>query len=451
MSDYDDGRPRDVDAERAVLGAMLLGSDRSDPHPVAVVTATLERRDFSVENHGELFAVIAEMWEHGRPTDPIAVAALLGDRNLLLRMGGAPYLHTLTAATPTTANAGYYADIVADRAARARLVDAADAIRQVAMFSSDVTSDVQARALDAMEAATASRAVAEDDGGWLSELADDYLDAWDDNGTLGVAAPIRALNDALGGGRGLLPGQFAIVAARPGVGKSVLLTDWCLAAARRGEASVLATMEMNRNEVMDRFVAATCKLRLEDVQSRNLRGEDRAKAQAAVREIAQLPVKIVDRSALTTARLRAIARQASRSNDGLALLAVDYVQLLTPADPKLGQRESYDGFSRDLKVLAGELGVPVLAAAQLNREAEGRPDKVPRLSELKGSGSFEQDANVVMLLHRPDYYDHTDRAGQCDVHIAKNRNGPTTTVTVDHQLQYARFRGAHPDSLYAVA
>lgn len=441
--------PHDLEAERAVLGAMLLATDKIEPHPIATAVTTLAAGDFYRETHSELFRVICELWEHGEPTDPINVSSTLADRKLLMRLGGAPYLHTLIAAVPVVANAGYYADIVADKAQRRRLLEAGQRVAQLAVHGGkDDTADILERARQTVDdATTAVTADDAEDGAWLGDLVDPQIDSWTEDEPQGVPAPFADLNEVLSGVR---PGQLVLIAARPGIGKSAIATDWARYAAKGALPTLLVSLEMGRREITERIIAAESKVRLADIRARSLSPQDRYRVERKRAAIAKLPVRIEDRFALTLARLRATAQEMARSDGGLKLLILDYIQLLTPSDPKVARREQVDAFSRGLKSLAKELHVPVIALAQLNRGPEARTDKKPMMSDLRESGALEQDADIVILISRPDAFERDDpRAGEADLILAKNRNGPTATITVAHQLHYARFadiaRGDEPD------
>lgn len=430
-----DDRPRDEGAERAVLGAMMLDATAIDT-AIRVLTA----EDFYRPIHSILFATIAGLYDAGRPADAVAVAADLHDSGNLLRVGGAPYLHDLLAAVTTTANVGHWADIVADRARRARLVDAAIRVRQLAT-SHDVDGDPQRvfdRARDIVEAATASRADPTG-GGWIGDMLDEHIASWDQPLIPGVPAPYYDLNDLLGG-LGAQPGQLIIIAARPGMGKSVNGNDWVVAAAKAERPALLFCLEMTRREVMNRILAAEAGVRLADIRAREIDDYDAHKIETARKVLRELPIRIEDQFGMSLPEIRATARETARDT-GLGLIVVDYLQLMVGADPRAPREQQVSGFSRGLKMLAKELEVPIIGISQLNRGPTQRPDHEPHLSDLRESGSLEQDADAVMLLHRPDYYDkESPRSGEVDIHVAKQRDGATGTVTVAHQLHYSRFR-----------
>lgn len=444
MSEYDDpgddlepddpdaDRPRDIPSERSVLGAMMLSVDAA-----AECVTILAPEDFYRPTHGDLFATIAGLVDQGKPTDPLAVAAAYEPRKLM-RLGGAPYLHTLISGVPTAVNAVYYAEIVRDRSLRAQMLDAGARIRQLATQGSiGDTAAVLGRAQETIEALTRGAARDDADGAWIASAIADELDAWEQPQEAGLATGYTDLDDLLGG---LGAGQFVIVAGRPGIGKSVVATDVGRHAAERGAAVLHFSLEMSRREVMKRHIAAMAKVRLRDINQRSWTAHERTLMAAKAAELRETCYRIEDGANVTMAVIRAKARAMARSQTGLNLLIVDYLQLLESGGRVESRQQEVSEFSRALKLLAKELGIPIVALCQLNRGPEQRNDKRPQLSDLRESGSLEQDADIVILLNRPDAYERDDpRAGEADLIVAKHRNGPTATITVGHQLHYARF------------
>lgn len=432
--DEDDPRPRNLDAERAVLGAMMLNGD-----VVGEVQRLVSADDFHTSAHATIFTRIVGLFEGGQPVDPIAVSTALARANELQRVGGAPYLHTLISDVPTASNAGYYAELVAEAAARARLVDTAVYIRQLA--TSGNSDFVVEQAREAFERATASRDAAADTGAWVGDVIDDHVASWDDDDPeVGIEWPYLDVQDLT---NGLKPGQLVVVAGRPGVGKSTVAMDMARHAAR-GKASVMfASLEMTRDELLMRLACAEAGVRFSEVR-RGRRGtlswNERCRVREAQERIKDMPLRIEDQFDMTLGQIRAAARKMARSQRGLDMLVVDHIGLVTPADTRVNRQEQVAGFSRGLKNLAKELAIPVIEVAQLNRGPEQRIDKKPQLSDLRESGALEQDADMVVLVYRPDAFEYDNpRAGEADLIVAKHRGGPTATITVAHQLHYCRF------------
>lgn len=254
---------------------------------------------------------------------------------------------------------------------------------------------------------------------------------------MGVKTGITDLDGVI---HGLQGGQMIIIAARPGVGKSTLATDIARSCSiSQNLTSVIFSLEMSRGEIMMRVLSAECKIRLQDMRGGHMSDDDWTRLARRMGEINDAPMFIDDSPNLTMMEIRAKARRLKQRND-LRLIVVDYLQLMTSGKRVESRQQEVSEFSRNLKLLAKELDVPVIAVSQLNRGPEQRTDKRPLLSDLRESGSLEQDADLVILLNRPDAWDRDDpRAGEADLIIAKHRAGPTSTITVAHQLHYSRF------------
>jgi replicative DNA helicase len=239
---------------------------------------------------------------------------------------------------------------------------------------------------------------------------------------------------------GLHPGQMIIIAARPGIGKSTLGLDLARSCSvRHGMSSVIFSLEMSRTEIVMRMLSAEAKIRLQDMRGGRMSDDDWTRLARRMSEISEAPLFIDDSPNMTMMEIRAKARRLKQRND-LKLIVVDYMQLMTSGKRVESRQQEVSEFSRQLKLLAKELEVPVVAISQLNRGPEQRTDKRPMLADLRESGSLEQDADMVVLIHRPDAWERDDpRAGEADLILAKHRAGPTATVTVAHQLHYSRF------------
>ena len=428
--------PQDLAAEQSVLGGMMLSKDA-----IADVVEALHPGDFYRPAHQAVFDCILDLYSRGEPADPITVSAELERRGELGRVGGAPYLHTLIATVPTAANAGYYAEIVAEKAVLRRLVEAGTRIVQMGYSGGDgdiaqVVDRAQAQIYDVTERHTSEDyAILED----LLQPTMDELDAIASRGAgpHGVPTGFADLDDQL---HGLHPGQMIILAARPGVGKSTLGLDIARSCSvKHGMTSVIFSLEMSRTEIVMRLLSAEAKIRLQDMRGGRMNDDDWVRLARRMSDIGEAPLYIDDSPNMTMMEIRAKARRLKQRND-LRLIVVDYMQLMSSGKRVENRQQEVSEFSRNLKLLAKELEVPVVAISQLNRGPEQRQDKRPMLSDLRESGSLEQDADVVILLNRPDAWERDDpRAGEADFIIAKHRAGPTTTVTVAHQLHYSKF------------
>ncbi|MFC9994320.1 replicative DNA helicase [Nocardia sp. NPDC127526] len=429
--------PHDMAAEQSVLGGMLLSKDA-----IADVVEVIRPGDFYRPAHQAVYDAVLDLYGRGEPADPVTVAATLDRRGDLKRIGGAPYLVTLTQTVPTAANAGYYAEIVAEKAILRRLVEAGTRIVQYGYAGADgqdvaeVVDRAQAELYDVTERRSS------EDFMPLEELLQPTMDEIDSIASrggisLGVPTGFTELDELT---NGLHPGQMIIVAARPGVGKSTLGMDFMRSCSiKHGLASVIFSLEMSRTEIVMRLLSAEAKIKLGDMRSGRMSDDDWTKLARRMSEISEAPLFVDDSPNLTMMEIRAKARRLKQRHD-LRLVVVDYLQLMTSGKKVESRQQEVSEFSRSLKLLAKELEVPVIAISQLNRGPEQRTDKRPMVSDLRESGSLEQDADMVILLHRPDAFERDDpRGGEADLIVGKHRNGPTATITVAHQLHLSRF------------
>jgi replicative DNA helicase len=434
---FDRQPPQDIPAEQSVLGGMLLSKDA-----IADVLEVLQPGDFYQPKHQVVYDCVLDLYGRGEPADPIIVSAELERRGELARIGGAPYLHTLIATVPTAANARYYAEIVSEKAVLRRLIEAGTRIVQLGHNGAEGAEidDVVDRAQSAIYEVTERRTG--DDFVALEELLQptmDEIDAIASRGgqAQGIPTGFTDLDQLT---NGLHPGQMIIVAARPGVGKSTLGLDVARCASiKHGQTSVIFSLEMSRTEIVMRMLSAEARIRLADMRGGRMNDEDWTRLARRMSEISEAPLFIDDSPNMTMMEIRAKARRLKQRH-GLKLIVLDYMQLMTSGKRVESRQQEVSEFSRNLKLLAKELEVPLIAISQLNRGPEQRTDKRPMLADLRESGSLEQDADMVILINRPDAWERDDpRAGEADLIVAKHRAGPTNTITVAHQLHYSRF------------
>jgi replicative DNA helicase len=412
---------------------MLLSKDA-----ISDVVEILRERDFYRPAHELIYDAIVDLYGRGEPADPVTVSAELTKRGDLVRAGGAPYLHTLISSVPTAANAGYYAKIIRERAIMRRLVEAGTKIVQLGYTDEGEVDDAVDQAQAEVFAVTERRQA--EDYVQLSELLPAAYDEIEkiSAGVVGegVKTGFKDL-DALT--NGFHPGNMIVLAARPAVGKSTLGLDIArYASIHKRETSVIFSLEMSRSEITMRMLSAEARVPLNNIRSGQLGEEEWAKMARRMGEISDAPLFIDDSPNLSLMEIRAKARRLKQRHN-LRLVVIDYLQLMTSGKRVENRQQEVSEFSRQLKLLAKELNVPVVAISQLNRSPEQRSDKKPMLSDLRESGSIEQDADVVILLHREDLYDSQNRSGEADLIVAKHRNGPTRTITVSAQLHLARF------------
>jgi replicative DNA helicase len=427
--------PNDVAAEQSVIGAMMLSKDA-----IADVVEVLREGDFYRPSHQTLFAAVIDLYGRGEPVDAVTVAAELTKAGELGRVGGAPYLHTLVSMVPTAANAGYYARIVREQAILRRLVEAGTRIVHMGYTGTGDVDDMVDRAQAEVYEVTDRRS--SEDYLPLSSIMGDALSEIEaisnrSGEMVGVPTGFADLDSLTNGLHG---GQMIIVAARPSLGKSTLGVDFCRSASiKHGLTSVIFSLEMSRSEIVMRLLSAEAQVPLHHMRSGNMTDADWNKLAAKMGVVSDAPLFIDDSPNMTLMEIRAKCRRLKQRHD-LRLVVVDYLQLMSSGKRVESRQQEVSEFSRSLKLLAKELDVPVVAISQLNRGPEQRTDKRPMLSDLRESGSLEQDADMVVLLHREDAYEReSPRAGEADFIVAKHRNGPTATVTVAFQGHYSRF------------
>ncbi|WP_449276792.1 replicative DNA helicase [Leucobacter sp. GX24907] len=428
--------PYDLLAEQSALGGMLLSKDA-----VADVTGQLRGADFYVPKHEVIYDAVLALYSRGEPTDVITVTDELTKAGDLQRAGGAEYLHTITSIVPTAANAGFYAEIVGEKALLRRLVEAGTRIVQMGYAGEGEAVDLVNVAQSEIYGVTGA------------EQAEDYVplslaveaaveeitkaQAMPD-GMLGVPTGFAELDSMTNGFAG---GQMIIIAARPAMGKSTLALDVARNASVHANApTVFFSLEMGRAEIAMRLLAAEGMIPMQALRKGDLDNRDFQKLAATQARVHEAPLYIDDSPNLTLVEIRAKCRRLKQQH-GLRMVVIDYLQLLSSGKKVESRQQEVSEFSRALKLLAKELDVPVVALSQLNRASEQRADKMPAISDLRESGSLEQDADMVILLHREAVNDRDNpRAGEADFILAKQRNGPTGTVTVAFQGLYSRFQ-----------
>ncbi|MFM1795423.1 MAG: hypothetical protein RLZZ340_100 [Actinomycetota bacterium] len=427
--------PNDLLAEQCTLGGMLLSQEA-----IAEVFEHVKGPDFYAPKHETIFEAILALYSKGEPTDIITVTDQLTKNGELVKAGGADYLHTLTSIVPTAANAAFYAEIVQDKATLRRLVEVGTRIAQMGYTAQGDVEDLvnQAQAdvygvskagvgedyvplFDSIEAAIEEMEKAQNRGGEM----------------VGVPTGFAGLDELT---HGLHPGQLVILAARPAVGKSTLALDIARnAAIRHNQPVIFFSLEMGRAEIAMRMLSAESRIYLQNMRKGTLSDNDWSRIASVRGEINSAPLFIDDSPNMTLVEIRAKCRRLAQ-RVGLKMIVIDYIQLMTSGKKVESRQQEVSEFSRALKLLAKELEVPVIAISQLNRNSEKSESKKPELSHLRESGSLEQDADVVILLHREDLGNREHpRAGEADLIIAKQRNGPTDTVIVNFLGQFSKF------------
>ncbi|MFJ3673785.1 replicative DNA helicase [Streptomyces sp. NPDC090106] len=427
--------PCDLYAEQSVLGGMLLSLDA-----IGEVSEVLKPADFYRPVHETIYDAILAVYAKGDPADPLTVAAELTRRGEINKVGGAPYLHTLVQTVPTAANAEYYAEIVREKAVLRRLTEASTRIAQLAYSGEGDLDDIVATAHTELQAAVEARSGSSTGSSAASIIERVIDDLGSDSGDAITGVP-TGFTDLDSLTKGFQPGQLIVLAARPAVGKSTLALDFARAASIKHDLSTaFFSLEMGEKEIGMRLLSAEARVGLHHLRGGTLTDEDWTRMGRRMGDIGQARLHVDDSPGLSLAEIRTRTNRLARTK-GLDLVIVDYLQLMTPASRRGATRqEEVAAMSRGLKLMAKTLGVPVIALSQLNRGPEQRTDKKPQVSDLRESGAIEQDADMVILLHRDDAYEkETPRAGEADIIVGKHRNGPTATVTVAFQGHYSRF------------
>ncbi len=440
--------PHDLDAERAVIGAMLVSETA-----VSVVGEVLAVEDFYSETHRVLYGAMMRLYSRGEPIDQLTLTNELRSMGEFDRIGGRQYVFRIVESVPTAANAARYAEIVRGKALLRAVIDAGSRIQQEAFTEpEDVT-----QALDAAEQLiySISNRQLKEYLAPISELAPSTLEMiqrlYEAEGEVtGVESGFEDLDQKT---TGFHKSDLIVLAARPAMGKTALALNiiWH-AAGFKGLPVAVFSLEMSKEQLVQRLISQITRIRTQDLRSGNVKAEDWPKLVRGVAEVSRAPIWIDDTAGVTLMEMRAkVRRLASRLNaqanaDGqggapLSLVVVDYLQLMAGGSTRSENRQQEIAeISRGLKVLARDLDVPVLAVAQLSRAVEQRHDKRPLLSDLRDSGAIEQDADVVMFLYRDEYYNpDSDDKGIAEIIIGKHRNGPTGMVKLAWLSQYTKF------------
>lgn len=423
--------PYDLAAERAVLGAILL-----DREAVLAVSDTLQPADFYLEKHALVYEAMLACLARRVPPDIATVSGELRRQEQLELIGGLSFLGEIAAEVPTAVHVAYYAEVVIRTVTLRRLIQAGGAIAGLGFDQRqelDATLDQAEQALFAV-----SQRQRGADFTPLSTVVQQYFErAQRDEDERAVPTGLTDLDRRLNGG--LRPGQLALLAARPGLGKSGLaMTIAYELGVRRGRSVGVVSLEMSRDELLQRLIAIHTGIDTRQVEGRVRRGDPATLDALGV--LAQAPIAIEDTAMLSVMDVRSKARRLAMARP-LDLLIVDYLQLLIGDSSAQSRVDEVSKISRQLKLLARELQCPILALSQLSRAVEQRGSKVPQLSDLRDSGALEQDADIVVFIYREEVYDEvTDQAGIAELHLAKQRNGPLGVVPVQFDAPTTRFR-----------
>ncbi len=428
--------PHNLEAEESLLGAMLLSRDA-----IASAMEICKAEDFYKSSHGHIFVAITSLFSQGEPADWVTVTEELRRRGLLETIGDPSVFVSLQANTPSIGNADYYARIIEELALLRRLVSVAGEITELGYSVPEDVSVVIDQA-ETLVFEVAQRRVV-DSMTPLRDLLGDGLDhlqrLYDQGDSItGLATGYTDLDELLSG---LQPSNLIVVGARPSMGKSSFaLGIVAHAGIKLGVPTLLFSLEMSHLELTQRLLGSEARVDANRMRTGNLRETDWAKVGNAISRMSEAPIFIDDNPNLTVMDIRARARRL-KSREGLGLVVIDYLQLMTGRGGAENRQVEVSEISRGLKILARELEVPVVALSQLSRGLEQRQDKRPMLADLRESGSIEQDADVVMFIYRDEIYNpgSTESQGTAEIHVAKHRNGPTGMQRLAFIGHHTRF------------
>lgn len=428
--------PHDLEAEMSLLGSMCLS--REAIGEVLPILPRGETHRFFHAPHRVIFEVLVDLYDRNEPIDLVTVKNELQRRNVLEEVGGTGYLVRLAETVPTWVNAAYYARIVRDKSLLRELIEAAGRIIDTAYADNGEAREILDRAEQYLFAVTDQRITRQADF-VRSLIEESFAQLEQADGTLltGLGTGFTQLDEMT---CGLQPGELIIVAARPSMGKTAF--GLCVAehmAVDAGRPVAFFSMEMSRQQVAQRILCARGGVDSHRLRRGMLSDEEIQRLHAVAEDLLPAPLLIDDTPSMSLLELRAKARRL-KSQHNIEAVFVDYLQLMHVPGAESRQQEIAT-VSRGLKGLARELHIPVIALAQLNRQVESREGNRPRMSDLRESGAIEQDADVVLLLHREEYYHPDDESvrGKAEIIVAKQRNGPTGTVHLHFNRRLTRF------------
>jgi len=427
--------PQNLEAEESVLGAMMLS-----PEAIADAVEILQPGDFYRSANGRIFETLRSIYARGEPVDIVTAVEALKRATLLEDVGGPLYLRDLVDQVPTPAAASHYARIVAETSLLRRLISASADIMELAYGQPE---DPQAIADQAEQRIyDVARRDDRDEVAILRELVDQAmldLESIQNRESAYTGLP-TGFRDVDGLTSGLQAGNLIVLAARPGVGKSSFATNLARNVSVGGAPAAIFSLEMSRWEIGMRLLCAEAKVPWDRIRNKRVGPEDWSRIVQAAEVLHDAPLTIVDSGNVTLVDIRAKARRMRTRRQGLSLIIVDYLQLMAHHRRVDNRQQEIAEISRGLKLLAKELDIPVIAVSQLNRDPERRQDKRPQLSDLRESGAIEQDADVVMFIHRDDA--DPMKKGAADLIVAKHRNGPTGTIPLTFLPELTQFRNA---------
>jgi replicative DNA helicase len=411
------------------------------PGAIGAVSEVLDAGDFYRESHARIYRAALGLYAKGEPVDAITLVDELEERGELEQAGGRSRVHELAAVVPATANAAHYARIVHETATLRGLIRVGNEISRLGWERPGETVDLVDRAEQVLFELSQQRVTSEFSHiETLLKESFERITALYEAGAdvTGTPSGFRDLDRLTSG---FQPGNLIIVAARPSMGKSALAL--CMAAnlaVRHQVPTALFTLEMSKAEVTQRLMCSEAKVESQRLRTGKLAPDDWPRLTAACDKLAKAPIYVDDTGSINMMEIRSKARRLKSRHPDLGMIVVDYLQLMTSGGTVENRVQEVSQISRQLKVLARDLEVPIVALSQLSRAVEQRTDKRPILSDLRESGSIEQDADLVAFIYRDEYYnDESDQQGIAEVHVAKHRNGPTDSIKLSFLRRYAKF------------
>jgi replicative DNA helicase len=430
--------PHDLDAEESVLGAMLVSENA-----IAIVSEMLRPEDFYRRSHATMYETILQLYGEGGTVDSITLINALQNRGQLDEVGGKAAVHTLASTVPAVANAYRYAEIVRDSSTYRNLIRAGTEIAQLGYERLGEPQELVDQAEQVVFSIADQRITS--DFSPISTLLNESFERISqlhESGReiTGVATGYRKLDKITAG---FQPSNLIILAARPGMGKTSLALNIAAHVGIRENLPVaIFSIEMSRDEVTQRLMCSEGKVDSSRLRTGKLAPDEWPKLTAACSTLQEAPIYVDDTAGITALEIKAKARRLKARHPNLALVVIDYLQLMSGGGRFDNRVNEISHISRQLKLIARDLEVPVLALSQLSRAVEQRPakDRRPQLSDLRESGSIEQDADLVMFVYRDDYYDpESEHKGEAELIIGKHRNGPLDSVQLAYQGRYTRF------------
>ncbi len=428
--------PQNLDAEKSLLGSVLI-----DEETLADISEHVTAKDFYERRHGIIYGAIMRLYEKHRPVDLLTLTDELKRKKELDLIGGSAYLTELTNYVPTSAHAEAYAELVAQKAVRRRLIKASTEISELGYNEETSTEELLGKA--EAEIFSVSDQSLKQDLVSIESILNDSFDRMEElhrnKGALrGVKTGYRDLDNMTAG---FQKSDLIILAARPAMGKTTLVTNLAYNVATAAKQPVLFfSLEMSKEQLVDRMLSDASGVEAWNIRTGNLSDDDFGKISEAMGELAETPIYFDDTPGLSVLEMRTKARRAMHEHP-LGLIIVDYLQLMQASGQNYGNRvQEVSEISRGLKLIARELNVPVIACSQLSRSVEARSPQIPQLADLRESGSIEQDADIVMFIYREAYYNpETERENITDLILAKHRNGPVGKVELYFHPKLLRF------------